>query len=162
MKVPATLKSTLALLLGITTLSLAPSPSFAATTSAPIAVSATVVATCIVSATGMGFGNYTGAVANATSTVTVQCTNSTPYTVALDAGTSAGSTVAARKMTGAVGVFLNYGLFSDSGRSANFNTTASITGNGLGQPITVYGQVPAGQYVAPGSYTDTVTATVTY
>jgi len=27
---------------------------------------------------------------------------------------------------------------------------------------TVYGQVAAGQYVAPGSYTDTITATVTY
>jgi spore coat protein U-like protein len=65
-------------------------------------------------------------------------------------------------MTGAAGVFLNYGLFSDSGHSANFVTTASITGNGSGQPITIYGQVPAAQYVAPGAYTDTVTATVTY
>lgn len=162
MKAPVTIKSTLAIALGITTLCLAPSPSFAATATAPIAVSATVVATCVVSATGMGFGNYTGAIASATSTVTVQCTNTTPYTVALNAGTSAGSTVAARKMTGAAGVFLNYGLFSDAAYQTNFVTTASITGNGSGQPITVYGSVPANQYVAPGAYTDTVTATVTY
>jgi spore coat protein U-like protein len=65
-------------------------------------------------------------------------------------------------MTGTGGALLNYGLYSDAGRSANFATTASITGNGSTQPITLYGLVPAGQYVAPGSYTDTITATVTY
>jgi spore coat protein U-like protein len=110
----------------------------------------------------MGFGNYTGVVATASSTLTVQCTNSTPYTVALNAGTSSGSTVTGRKMTGAVGVFLNYGLFSDATYQTNFVATGNITGNGSGQPITVYGSVPAGQYVAPGAYTDTITATVTY
>ena len=127
-----------------------------------MAVSAKVVATCVVSATPMAFGNYTGVVATTTSTVTVQCTNTTPYTVALDQGTSAGSSVTARKMTGAAGVFLNYGLYSDAAYQNNFVTTASITGNGAAQPITVYGSVPAGQFVAPNTYTDTVTATVTY
>ncbi|MGA7242627.1 MAG: spore coat protein U domain-containing protein [Terracidiphilus sp.] len=163
MKVPAVLKSTLATaFLGITTLCLAPSSSQAATATAPINVSATVVATCTIGATAMAFGNYTGVVATATSTVTVQCTNTTPYTVSLNAGTSSGSSVTARKMTGAAGVFLNYGLYSDSGYATNFVTTASITGNGAAQPITVYGSVPAGQYVAPNTYTDTVTATVSY
>jgi spore coat protein U-like protein len=163
MKLSAIFRSALlATVLGILTLGLAPTSAVAATTTAPIAVSATVVATCVVSATAMGFGNYTGVVATATSTVTVQCTNTTPYTVALNAGTSSGSSVTARKMTGAAGVYLNYGLFSDAAYLTNFATTASITGNGSGQPITVYGSVPAGQYVAPGSYTDTITATVTY
>jgi spore coat protein U-like protein len=36
------------------------------------------------------------------------------------------------------------------------------TGNGAIQALTVYGQTPAGQYVSPGSYTDTITATITY
>lgn len=163
MSLRSALRSTLhAALLGTVTVCLTPSPAFAATATAPIAVSASVVATCVISATALGFGNYTGVVNNATSTVTVQCTNTTPYTVALNAGTSSGSTVTARKMTGTAGVFLNYGLFSDAGHSANFVTTASITGNGSGQAITVYGQIPAAQYVAPNSYTDTVTATVTY
>lgn len=148
-------------LLGLLSLG-APAPSLAATATAPIAVSATVVATCVISATNMGFGNYTGLVATATSTVTVQCTNTTPYTVSLNAGTSSGSTVTARKMTGAAGVYLNYGLYSDASYQTNFVTTASITGNGAAQPITVYGSVPAGQYVAPNTYTDTITATVTY
>jgi spore coat protein U-like protein len=34
--------------------------------------------------------------------------------------------------------------------------------NGAVQALTVYGQTPAGQYLAPGSYTDTVIATITY
>jgi len=44
----------------------------------------------------------------------------------------------------------------------NFVTTASLNGNGASQPITIYGQIPAGEYVTPGAYTDTITVTVTY
>jgi spore coat protein U-like protein len=40
--------------------------------------------------------------------------------------------------------------------------TVAGTGNGAAQAITVYGQAAAGQYVAPGSYADTITATITY
>jgi spore coat protein U-like protein len=40
--------------------------------------------------------------------------------------------------------------------------TVPLTGNGAAQVETVYGQIPAGQFVAPGSYSDTITATVTY
>jgi spore coat protein U-like protein len=38
----------------------------------------------------------------------------------------------------------------------------SGTGNGNAQTLTVYGQLPAGQYVTPGAYADTITATITY
>jgi spore coat protein U-like protein len=65
-------------------------------------------------------------------------------------------------MTGTGSALLGYALYSDTGRTVNFATTASITGSGAAQPITIYGQIPAGEYVAPGSYTDTITATVTY
>jgi spore coat protein U-like protein len=57
---------------------------------------------------------------------------------------------------------LNYGLYTDAGHTTNFATLASANGTGSGVVTTVYGQVAAGQYVAPGTYTDTVTATVTY
>jgi spore coat protein U-like protein len=40
--------------------------------------------------------------------------------------------------------------------------TVAGTGNGAAQALTVYGQIAAGLYVTPGSYTDTITATVTY
>ena len=159
----STLKSTLsAAALGFLTLSLASTSASATNVTTTMAVTATVQATCVVSATPMAFGTYTGVVANTTSTVTVTCTNTTPYTLGLNAGAASGATTTNRSMTGPGSALLGYGLYSDSARTANFVTTASITGSGAAQPVTVYGQVPAGQYPAPGSYADTITATVTY
>jgi spore coat protein U-like protein len=142
-------------------------PVHAATATSNIAVSATVQATCLNTATALAFGTYSGAQTDATAVVTVTCTNSTPYTVGLNAGTSAAATVTTRKMTGGAGVFLSYGLFTDAARTLNWGTTVgtdtvSGVGSGSPQPITVYGRVPAAQYVAPGVYTDTIIATVTY
>jgi spore coat protein U-like protein len=115
----------------------------------------------------MSFGNYTGTAANATSAVSVTCTNATPYTVGLSAGAASGATVSARKMTGPASGLLSYSLFSDPSRTLNWGQTVGSdtltgTGNGAIQALTVYGQTPAGQYVSPGSYTDTITATITY
>jgi len=129
-------------------------------------VSATVLKDCIVSATALGFGNYTGAVNSAQSTVTVTCTNSTTYTVGLGPGLASGATVTTRQMQNGAAL-LNYGLFSDAAWTTNWGNTSgtnwvSKTGTGAAQNITVYGQIPAGQYVTPGSYADTIAVTVTY
>ena len=129
-------------------------------------VSATVLKDCIVSATALGFGNYTGAVNTANSTITVTCTNSTTYTVGLGPGLATGATVTTRQMQNGT-YLLNYGLYSNSGLTTNWGNTAltnwvSGTGNGAAQPLTVYGQIPAAQYVTPGSYADTIAVTVTY
>jgi spore coat protein U-like protein len=128
-------------------------------------VSATVLKDCIVSATALAFGNYTGAVNTNTSTITVTCTNTTAYQVALDAGLG-GGTVTTRQMKNGT-VKLNYGLFSDAAWTTNWGNTSGTnwvtgTGNGAAQPLTVYGQIPAAQYVTPGSYSDTITVSVTY
>ncbi|MGA2341214.1 MAG: spore coat U domain-containing protein [Terracidiphilus sp.] len=128
-------------------------------------VSATVLKDCGVSATALAFGNYTGAVNTNTSTVTVTCTNSTTYTVGLDAGLG-GGTVTTRQMQNGT-VKLNYGLYSNATWTTNWGNTSgtnwvSGTGNGAAQPLTVYGQIPAAQYVTPGSYADTITVSVTY
>ncbi len=146
---------------------LAPKPAAPATATTSIAVSATVQATCLVSATALSFGTYTGVAADATSTITVTCTNTTPYHVELNPGLATGATVTARKMQGPSGALLNYVLTQDSAHATNWGQTDGTddvagTGNGSAQALTVYGQVAASQYVAPGSYTDTITATVTY
>lgn len=162
MKFSNALKSTFpAAALGILTLGLAPMPAIAATATTTFAVTATVVATCVVTATPMGFGNYTGVVATSTSTVSVTCTNTTPYTLGLNAGAATGATVTSRSMTGGA-VLLGYGLYSNATWTTNFATLASVNGNGAAQVTTVYGQIPAGEYVTPGAYADTITATVTY
>jgi spore coat protein U-like protein len=147
---------------GILTLGLTPISAFAATATAQFTVTASVQATCIVSATGLSFGTYTAAVTAASSSVTVTCTNTTPYTVSLNAGTASGATVTNRSMTGTGSVLLGYGLYSDSAHSTNFVKTGNLAGNGGAQSIPIYGQIPANEYVAPGTYTDTITATVTY
>ena len=136
-----------------------------ATTS--FAVSTTVQATCTVSATSLVFGNYVGALLNSTSTISATCTNTTPYKIGLNAGTATGATVTNRSMTGPAGSLLHYSLFSDSGHTTNWGNTlgtdtVSKTGTGAVQILTVYGQVPAGQYVTPGNYADTITVTLTY
>lgn len=142
----------------------------AATATATINITATVPSFCIITAAPLAFGSYSvAAVDNATTTLSATCTVSTTYTVALDAGTGSGATTSVRVMTGtggAAGSLLNYALYSDSGRTSIWGSTvaASVagTGTGLTQVLTVYGQIPANQYVKPGSYGDTVTATLTY
>ena len=142
-------------------------PADAATATSSFAVTATIASTCLVSATALGFGSYSGLVVPASSTVSVTCTNTTPYVVGLSAGLGTGATVTTRKMTGPASALLAYGLFQDAGHTVGWGVTAGTdtvagTGNGATQPITVYGQIPTAQYVAPGAYADTITVTVTY
>lgn len=130
-------------------------------------VTVTVVKACTVTATPLAFGTYTGALISSTSTISVACTKTTAYNVGLNAGLATGATVTNRSMTGPSSALLGYKLFSNSGYTINWGNTVGTntvagTGNGVTQPLTVYGQVPAGQLSTPGSYTDTITVSVTY
>ena len=129
-------------------------------------VTATVTKNCTVTATALAFGNYSGALINSTSTISVTCTSTTTYNVGLNAGLATGATVTTRRMTGPGSAVLSYKLFKDSARTNNWGSTVGTdtlagTGSGVVQPLTVYGQIPAAQYVTPGSYTDTITVSVT-
>ncbi len=130
-------------------------------------VTAIISKECSVSATNLAFGNYSGALINSTSTISVLCTNTTAYNVGLNAGLATGATVTNRSMTGPSSALLHYSLFSNSSYTTNWGNTVGTdtvagTGNGTTQPVTVYGQIPAGQLAKPGSYTDTITVSVTY
>ncbi len=151
----------------VAAVALRPIPVAAATATGTMGVAATVQALCQNTASALAFGTYTGVQAVATGTITVTCTNTTPYNVGLNAGTSSGATVAARKMTGPAGALLAYILTSDAGYATNWGSTVGTdtvagTGNGAAQVLTIYGREAAGQFLAPGAYTDTITATVTY
>ena len=143
--------------------------SFAATATSTFTVQATITATCTInSAATLNFGTQGILTANVdqTSTIAVTCTNTTPYNVGLDAGTGSGATVASRKLTSG-GATLNYTLYSDSGRTTVWGNTVSTdtlagTGNGASQSLTVYGRLFSQTTPAPGTYTDTITVTVTY
>ncbi|MBG7618868.1 spore coat U domain-containing protein [Herbaspirillum sp. AP02] len=141
--------------------------SFAATASGTLTISASVVAACTVVGSAIAFGAYTQSVVNQSGTITVLCTNGTAYNVGLDAGTGTGSTVGNRKMSAAGGGTLNYALYRDAARTSNWGSTigtdtATGTGSGLTQTLTVYGQIAAAQTPLAGAYSDTVTVTLTY
>ncbi len=143
-----------------------------ATSTTTFGVSATVEDSCNVAATALGFGNFAAIDNNdvdATTTIDVTCSNGTTFDVGLDAGTATSATVTARQMEiAATGSFLDYSLHSDSGRATNWGETVgtdtvSGTGDGTVQALTVYGRIPQGQQTAlVGSYSDTITVTVTY
>jgi spore coat protein U-like protein len=145
-------------------------PAAALTTqTATFNVTATVLDNCAVSAGPLAFGNYSassGAPAVASSSISVTCTSGLHYTVALDGGTTT-QLPGARAMTDGTHN-LGYGLYTSSGYSSIWGdaTAGTVTqtgiGNGAAQPLTVFGRIPASQFVASGSYTDTVTVSVSY
>jgi spore coat protein U-like protein len=136
-------------------------------------VSATVLKSCTVGATALAFPAYTPGTGGqaGTSTITVNCTKSTGYTVALNGGTTTGGTIAQRLMTNGTNT-LEYNLYTTLGGSTIFGdgttgVTEAGTGSGLatGSNFTVYGTLPDSvnnQAVTPGSYTDTITVSVNY
>lgn len=129
---------------------------------------ATVPANCLLTTAPLNFGSHgllAGAVANQT-TLAVQCTRTTPYTVGLSAGAGAGATTSSRKMTSASLATISYGLYRDAAYTQNWGNGAgdgaSGTGTGFAHTFTVYGRVPAQTTPAPGAYSDTIIVTVTY
>lgn len=156
-----------ALMLASSTLISAGAHAGTAATTMPVTM--TITAGCTVTATSVAFGTQStlGAATPATGTLGVTCTNTTPYTVSLDAGAGTGATTTVRKMTGPAAAILNYGLYRDAAGTLNFGNTigtdtAAGIGNGNSQPITVYGRVPTQTSPAPGSYADTVNVTITF
>lgn len=139
-----------------------------ATDSTTFTVTATVSTACSISAANLNFGTYdilAGIDTDATTTVTVTCTSLTGYDIGLDAGIGTGATVATRVMEDGSSNTLNYTLYQDTLRSTVWGNTQgsdtiSGTGTGLAIPHVVYGRIPTGQTPPPGTYTDTITATV--
>lgn len=152
----------------IMTAAMLPVAAWPATATTTMAVSATVLSSCIVVASPLVFGNYdpTSATAkDATTTIAVTCTSGTAYNVGLDAGGASGATVTTRKLVNGANL-LPYAIYKEVGRTNNWGDTTtdrvSGTGNGALQSLTVYGSIPAGAAVPAGAYTDTVNVTVTY
>jgi spore coat protein U-like protein len=150
-------------------LSVAPS-SFAGSKTATFQVSLNVQADCAIAANPLDFGS-TGVIDNnldQTTNVSVTCTKGTPYTVALDAGSTTGSDIGNRLLKGATGSdTVKFNLYRDTAHTQVWGQTTGSdvvtgVGNGSAQPITVYGRVPAQTVPTADTYTSTVTATVAF
>ena len=135
---------------------------------------------CQVAANGPAFGTY-----NPTNTSATVANGTLTATCTLTSGNSATVTLTSSYSTGASGTFssrvmlsgtnrLSYNLYFDAtytqirgdgtGGSQTGNGSMSLTRAAPTQEIqsTIYGRVTAGQDVAPGTYSDTITVTVTY
>lgn len=143
----------------------------ASTAATTFPVSATVIDSCAVDATAMAFGNYngiSGGMLDAVATISPICTTGTVYAVALNAGQGSGASQTSRKLTGPDGAALNYGIFIDPSRLTVWGDGTGGTswkvnsGSGVSQPVMMYGRIPAAQAAMVGSYSDTITVTVTY
>ena len=146
------------------------SAAFAGTTGTTMPVTATAVDSCAVAAQPLVFGTLNqvgGGATNGQADVTVVCTPGVSYEVGLDMGANAAGGTRNMAAAGGTGV-VPYGLFSDSTRTTAWgNTVGSDTVSGTAAALpgvhTVYGRVPGGSaLVEAGTYTDTVTVTVTF
>jgi spore coat protein U-like protein len=143
-------------------------PAVAGTATTTLGVSLTINAGCTVSSTPIAFpaqGVISAAVSQ-TGSLAVTCTNTTPYTVGLDQGAGSGATTTNRLMTGPASATVAYGLYSDSGHTANWGNASGSwvagTGNGNAQTLTVHGAISPQTTPAPGAYADTINVTVTF
>jgi spore coat protein U-like protein len=143
----------------------------AASTPAPLNVSAEVAPNCVIAISNLAFGKYDplGQNANqqldAAAEVTMLCTRSSRAALYIDSGRNPmGSS---RTLSG-TSQHIAYQLFRDADRTRQW---AAGEGDGLQfvsegihkpQQLTVYGRIPPGQEVASGVYTDVVTATVDF
>jgi spore coat protein U-like protein len=144
-----------------------------ATAPGSFGVSVQIVTQCVVTGTtALNFGNSVGVLTTAggnidqTASLTVQCTNTTPYNIGLDGGSNSGASTGVRYLNNS-GATIGYTLYYDSGRLHNWGSTIgtdTVPDTGTGDPITytVYGRVAPQTTPAPGLYTDTIHITVTY
>lgn len=150
----------------------------AATATSSFTVTASVVASCTISTTGITFGNYDPVVTNATTpvdsngTVTVACTSGASTTIGMGQGSNpTGSSTAAaplRQMASGATNRVRYDIYQDSTHATvwgDVGTAAAETYNSTSKTATtlnIYGRIPSGQDVVVGSYTDSVTATIQF
>lgn len=120
----------------------------------------------------MDFGVNTGTVVtniDRTAVFSLTCVNRSPFQIGLDNGTHADGAGNRRMRVGSSGALLPYELYRDPARTQRWGnvlntSTASGTGTGAAQNLTIYGRVPPapGTATPPGSYSDTITVTITY
>lgn len=137
-----------------------------------LTVTATVDGACTIDSAALAFGLYEPTLATddtAQATITLNCTAGSQFWIGLDMGQNTDGTD--RFMTNGT-EDLRYELRHDSSSGALWTnadpgTTTTSAYAGLGQgtatdTVTVYGVIPAGQFVAAGNYSDSVLMTVNF
>jgi len=147
-------------------------PATASTNTGTFTASTTVGSTCTFSASNISFGAYLNSALTGDSTITANCTNGTAASFAITTATNGtGNTYKLVRVGGSDATINDYlfaGFYKESGFTNQLylnSNTITYTGTGSsGTAGTIYGRVAASQGTdkAPGSFTSTITVTVTY
>lgn len=121
--------------------------------------------TCSISPQSVNFGNYdtlSGQQLDGVGTISVNCDATATFTISLSSG--AGSFNARQLSSGSNS--LGYNLYTDASRLSVWGdgtgSTTTVSESATSGNFTVYGRIPADQNVPAGTYSDTVTVTITY
>ena len=136
----------------------------------PFTATADVPAECrAYAASDLAFGTIPGLIGanvDQDTTFSMTCTGRTAWNIGLDDGLNASGNVR-RMRRGAGSDHVAYELYTTGARNVRWGNTIgtdTVTGTGTGsaQSLIVHGRIPAPQSVPAGSYSDTVTVTITY
>ena len=133
--------------------------------------SAQLSASCTISTTSVNFGNYNVfniSAVDSTGTISYTC-NAVATNITISLSTGASSTYRPRAMSKGTEA-LGYNLFRDAARTSIWGdgTNGTVVYSRNNPPnnnavnVTVYGQIPAGQDVSAGTFSDTVSATINF
>ena len=148
--------------------------SYAATTTATMTVSSSVLTACTMTTGDLAFGTYdpsTQADVTGTATITSTCTLGGGAVITLSQGNNAGidSSDATPNRNMADGTnFLRYHLYGDTDRNGVFGNTEAtgqnVTGTGSAVTTTVHGKIVGSENAGTpaGTYADGVLVTLTY
>ena len=158
---------------GILATGLAVRPALAATATASFTVSATIVAGCQATPATEEFKSYAAATANATSTISVTCTQPMPYVVSLAAATvpeesATTESATTAKVTGSGSALPGGAQPSlpqraiNRGRTTGAGTAVAAAASGSPQWRAAIEQAAAAEHLPPGVYPDSVMVSITY
>ena len=130
-----------------------------------------LVGFCNVSASDLDFGAYASnsqSPAQGQTVIQLLCSGGTVAELSLDAGTGTPGNTSRRQLEHDRGLGqLEYDLFQDPARTVHWGDksgvdTLEVEATGAPQTIPVYGQIPGGQRVRDGIYSDTITVHVRF
>lgn len=122
-------------------------------------------AICSASPQSVAFGSYdslSSSPLDGVGTISINCDSVAGFTISLSAGAG---TYSARKMSSGVDE-LTYNLYTDASRvfvwGDGSGSTSTVSATAASGNYAVYGRIPARQNLPAGSFSDTITVTVTY
>lgn len=142
-------------------------PAWAGTLTSTLAVRVVVQPACTVSGSSLDFGSYTsGQTSDLNGFAQIAYSNCPAGQLRFQLDGGGSGAPGARRMNNGSGGQLAYSIFRDSARTQQFGlggdaklVTQAAAGSGN---VSVYGQIPANQAVAAGTYTDTVVITLDF